>query len=226
MKKKLKQYKGRLSPAQIAAGMNAAARNACRLAEDAETMLVAKRYATAASLAILSIEEAGKVSILRVLALARSQPEADEAWKEYRSHTRKNVAWILPQLIADGARKLDDLHPLYDKESEHPFILDQIKQIGFYTDCLGKAHWSVPMEIIEEPLARMLVQTARLFARDREFTEKEIELWCQHMGPAWKRNPEWMRQAIINWYAAMQEAGLAPEGIAEINEFMEFMGSD
>ena len=64
----LPQYKGKLDPEQIAQGMNAARRNAQRLADDAKLLLSAKRYPTAASLAILSIEESGKVSILRGIA--------------------------------------------------------------------------------------------------------------------------------------------------------------
>jgi len=220
MKKKLDAYRGTLSAAQIAAGMNAAAKNARRLSEDAATLLAAGRFPTAASIAILAIEEAGKISILRTLALATSDAEAAEAWKDYRSHTRKNVAWLLPQLVAADARKLDDLRPLFDETSDHPFVLDQIKQLGFYTDCLGKAHWAIPSDIIDEGLARMLVQIAQLFARDREYTKKEVELWIEHVGPVWKKGLSWMKQAVVNWYAAMQAAGLASEGPNEMEQFI------
>lgn len=200
--------------------MNAAAKNASRLAKDAAKLLDTGSFATAASIAILSIEEAGKISILRTLALAKSDAEAAMTWKEYRSHTRKNVAWLLPQLAGSGALKLDDLRPLFDENSDHPFILDQIKQLGFYTDCLGKAHWAIPPDVIEEPLGRMLVQIAQLFARERDYTEQEVQLWIEHIGPVWKKDPAWMKQAVINWYAAMQAAGLAPEGVNEMEQFI------
>jgi len=200
--------------------MNAAAKNARRLAEDAAMLLSARRYPTAASVAILSIEEAGKVSILRALALATSDADAAETWKDYRSHTRKNVAWLLPQLAAAGARKLDDLRPLFDETSDHSFVLDHMKQLGFYTDCLGRAHWAIPVDTIDEQLAKMLVRIAQLFARDHEYTEREVELWIEHVGPVWKRNPGWMKMALANWYAAMQEAGLAPEGPNEMENFI------
>lgn len=81
-KRKLDAYQGRLSAAQIAAGMNAAENNARRLAEDAATLLGLGRFPTATALAILSIEEAGKVSILRELALARSEEELAAAWRD------------------------------------------------------------------------------------------------------------------------------------------------
>lgn len=219
-KKKLDAYRGKLSSAEIVAGMNAANANAQRLADDADMLLAAGRFPTAASLGSLSIEESGKVSILRGLATAASDSEVLEAWKSYRSHTRKNVQWQLPQLALKGARKLDDLRPLFDGESDHPFVLDHLKQLGFYTDCLGKRHWSIPNEVIDETLARMLVQTAKILVSKREVSVQEIELWILHVGSAPKNDLALMKGALVNWYAAMQEAGLHPQGINEMERFI------
>ncbi len=174
MNKKLDGYKGRLSTEQIADGMNAAEQNAERLLADAEILMKNGRFPSAAALAILSIEESGKVSILRSLAVARDDKEVSTYWRDYRSHTKKNVAWLLPQLVANGARRLEDFRPLFDEKSDHPFILDQVKQLGFYTDCLGAAHWSLPEEVIDEKLAAMLVQVARLFTKNGETTTKRL----------------------------------------------------
>jgi len=170
--------------------MNAAERNARRLLEDAETLLLARRFPSAASLAILSIEEAGKVSILRGLAVAKSAGDLAAAWKDYRSHTAKNVAWILPQLAASGARCLDDLRALYDETSDHPHVLDQLKQIAFYTDCLGQAHWTVPDEVVDGQLAEMLVGIARIFAKARVHSARAVELWIEHIGPCGSETPD------------------------------------
>lgn len=63
MQKKLDAYRGKLSTAEIAKGMTVAGRNARRLADDAVTLLAAGSFPTAASLAALAIEEAGKVSM-------------------------------------------------------------------------------------------------------------------------------------------------------------------
>ncbi len=54
-RKKLSQYAGSLDAAQIAQGINAARRNARRLAEDAKLLLETARYPSATALAILSI---------------------------------------------------------------------------------------------------------------------------------------------------------------------------
>lgn len=219
-KKKLDSYHGRLSSAEIVAGMNAATANARRLADDADILLTAGRFPTAASLASLSIEESGKVSILRSLATAASDSEVQEAWKSYRSHTRKNVQWQLPQLALQGAQKLDDLRPLFDGTSDHPFILNHLKQLGLYTDCLGNRHWSIPNEAIDETHAHMIVQTAKLLASKGDVSVQEIELWTLHVGSVPKNDFDLMKHALVNWYAAMQEAGLRPQGINEMERFI------
>lgn len=222
MAKKLDAYRGKLSSAQIADGMNAAVANARLLLEDAKILLERKRYPTATSLAILAIEEDGKTALLRYLALSTTETEIRDAWKSYRSHTQKNIAWILPELAKRGARKLDDLYALVDNESDHPYLLDHIKQIGFYTDCLGEAHWSVPIEVIDESLARGIVATAEVLvnARTSKYTTKEIDLWIENLGPVWKKDMPSMKQGIVKFYAAMQAHGLESQGPNEMESFV------
>lgn len=219
-RKKLNAFRGQLKPAQIAEGINAANTNAMQLTTDAELLFAAGSYSTASSIAILAIEEAGKTSILRSLALARTDSEANSIWKEYRTHTYKNASWILPELLANGARKLADFRSLYDKQEDHPFVLDQLKQLGFYTDCLGNAQWSKPSEAISKELSESLVLTARLLARERKCSEHEVELWIEHIGPVWKQDMRLMEQALVTWYAAMQAAGLIPNGSNSMAQFI------
>lgn len=219
--KKLPSYKGRLSLAQIAEGMTAASENAARLAQDANLLFDNGRLPTACSLAALSIEESGKVSILRSMSLARDNIELKDEWKRYRSHANKNVHWIFPQLVAGGGRKIDDFCSLFDKDAEHPYLLDQVKQLGFYTDCLGEeGHWSVPDEVIDGRLASQLVSTAQLLSSASPTSSREVELWVEHVGPAWKRDLNWMKRAVANWYHAMQREGLKPEGENGMEKFL------
>jgi AbiV family abortive infection protein len=208
---RLDQFASRLSAEQAAAGMNAAEANASRLLDDATLLLEAGRFPSAACLAILSIEEAGKVSILREIVLARSDEEAKGAWRAYRSHTKKNVTWTLPELVAQGARTLEELRPLMDPKAEHPYLLDHLKQLGFYTDCLGKAAWSTPDGVIDESLARTLVSIARVLAGRQQHTVREVELWVQHLGPVWKGELRWMKTGLQNWYQAMRTEGLSAQ---------------
>lgn len=215
----LKPYRGPLTLAQIAEGMNFATANAARLASDASLLLEHRRWPTAASVAALSIEESGKVVILRRFLLS-SKDEIGALWKEYRSHTKKNLNWIVPDLVGKGARSTEDFRPIVDKSSDHPQLLDALKQLGFYTDCLGEVHWSIPSNVVDEALARSLVATAQLLSPERKIPVRELELWVKHLGPVWKKNNEWMKKALANWYADMQAEGLAPAGANKMEAFV------
>lgn len=220
----LNSYKGRLDYGQIADGINAARRNARRLVEDARILLDKERYATAASLAVLSIEESGKQSILRQLATATTDEEVSIKWKDYRSHTKKNILWPVLDLFKSGARQLDDFLPLFEPEAEHAHLLNQVKQISFYTDCLGSVNWSEPSNVIDKQLASGLTQIADILARSGEVTAKEIELWVEHMGKV-KNNDDLIIQekALLHWYAEMQELELAPKG-GNLKDFISWLG--
>lgn len=205
-------YKGLLSLAQIAEGMNAAIRNATRLAADANALLEGGSFPTAASLAALSIEESGKVTILRRLVTERDVDGVRVVWKDYRSHTKKNSMWIIGQLVSEGARKVEDFRKIVDPGSDHMKLLDSVKQLGFYTDCLNAAHWSEPVDVVDEGLARTLVATARAVASKRPVTVRELELWARHWRPAGQRSLAEMKASVTHWYADMQTEGLAPKG--------------
>lgn len=228
-KKELDKYKGRLTAEEVADGMNAAERNAVRLSEDAELLLEGRRFPSAAALAILAIEEAGKAAILRQLSLNQDDDKArSDCWRDYRSHTKKNVSWPLPQLVARGARSLDDFSPLFSKSVDHPFLLDKVKQISLYTDCLGDVNWSEPAEVIDEELAKMLVWNARLLSKHPDTTPQEIELWIKHMkpyiGPGATANYGGAKQALLAWYIDLKEHGLATHGTDEIRAFIGGLG--
>ncbi len=216
----LSPYWGKLPPDKIAEGMNIARRNASRLASDARTMFEARHYETAAALAILAIEESGKVSILRELALATDDREAKDSWKRLRSHTAKNAMWIFPELVGRGARRLDEFAGVFDPSSDHTEVLDKLKQVAIYSDCYGKARWHEPAGTMTEGLAGHLVKTAELFASGRDITPHEIELWIEHMGPVRRRSPGWQRKALANWRAQLQAEGLEKEGEITMANFI------
>ena len=220
MKTKLKPYRGKLSAEQIVDGMNAAIRNARRLADDAQTMLDLLRYPSALALAILSIEESGKVAILRGIATAPDEQTLRSKWKDYRNHQRKNVTWIWPGLIEKGARDLDSLAVALDPNAEHPALLDQIKQLRLYTDCLGNVNWNEPEKEINKEFAFRIVATANLMATRKVVTLKEIELWIEHIKPVSGGSYEDMKEALYNWYQAMKKEGLYKEGKISVEDFI------
>ena len=206
--RRLQAYSGLLSPAETAEGINAAQRNAVSLARDARLLLGEGRFARAASLAALSVEESGKISILRALVLSGDEKEAKAEWRRYRRHTEKNRLWGFPAAVAKGVRTLDEFAFLFDADSDHPHLLDQVKQLGLYTDCLGEKHWSEPHEVINEALATQLVTTAETMSSGREVSSEEIELWVEILGPVWKGPADWMKKALSEWHRALVERGL------------------
>jgi AbiV family abortive infection protein len=189
--------------------MNAAARNAERLARDATLLFENKRYASALALAVLSIEESGKSRIFRELALARDERERRECWREYRSHTKKNQLWPLFETFMKGGRRAEDFKSLLAPEAEHAHQLDKVKQIAIYTDSYKKGHWSVPEQIVERELAQSLLTAAEVLSRHRSVTTEEIELWIQYLQPHWKTSTAASQQALFEWDKEMRRRGLA-----------------
>ena len=66
----------------------------------------------------------------------------------------------------------------------------------------------------------MLVKSADLFATKAAVTPEEMELWIAHLGPAYGAPLETMKQALLNWYRAMNDAGLLTENDTVVKEFV------
>lgn len=222
MSKNLKQWKNTLNSEQIAHGMSVASANAVRLLKDAELLFQTGSFPTACSIAILAIEEAGKISILRELSVARDGKDVKEAWRSYRSHTHKNVMWMFPSLVLSGKNTLNSLTEQLERGSEATVMLDDLKQIGFYTDCLGNRNWSVPNEVIDESAAEDILRIARILCRNRNYSKKEVDLWVKHMKPVKGAASNFEKQALNDWFIEMQAQGLIEE---HSTKFYDFIGT-
>jgi AbiV family abortive infection protein len=208
MKRRLNQYSGKLSAKQIAEGMNAARENAKRLVADARLLHDNGRHASALALAILSIEEVGKENILRGIALASNESDLKSGWRHYRSHTKKNAHWLLLNLVKSGAGFPTDFAVLFDENAEHPQLLENAKQVSFYTDCLGNSHWSVPEEVVDGDLALVIIEMAGIQTQTREITEEEIELWIQYLKPHRKGTNAEREAALLEWDKEVRRRGI------------------
>lgn len=218
-KKPLEQYYGWLTADKVAAGMNAAAKNAKRLCDDAHILFENGRYATSCSLAVLSIEESGKLSLLRSISIAPDDKHLKTAWRDYRNHQIKNASWIIGELFTKGARTLEDLKPMFDRDSDHPAILDAVKQLGFYTDCCGPSHWSEPHLAIDKELAEKIIRTAEVLLPKRETTKREIDLWITYVGRHW--GMESMFDGLKEFYQAMEREGMKLQSAADVDAFLK-----
>ncbi|HAQ00469.1 AbiV family abortive infection protein [Rhodospirillum rubrum] len=214
----LEEYRGPITPASAAEGMNAARQNALRLVFDAKLLLEAERYPTAASVAALSIEESGKLSILRTIVVLSDVNRLRDEWRRYRDHRSKNGAWILPDLARKGARHLYELAMTIERDGEHTAILNSIKQIGFYTDCYGKIHWSNPSMVIDRELANSLVKIAEILTPKNDVTVRELELWVDAIRPVYGTSE--MSNGLLRWATQMHREGLSDRTPEEYAKFV------
>lgn len=154
------------------------------------------------------------------MAIAEDEKEWLQLWKAYRSHTKKNTLWIFGQLVQKGARSLDELRLLVDPESDHPDILDQMKQLCTYTDCFTKAKWSSPEDVEVRPLAPYIVKMAEILGRPKAVTTEEIELWRKHLTPVKAAPMDAQKQAISAWFHEMKLHGLSEASPEEVENFL------
>jgi len=219
MSSRLTQYKGRLTPRQAADGIALARSNAARLITDAELLLANGRHPSASALAILAIEELGKVQAIKIIVLASDPETLKSGWKDYRNHRAKNVQWIIPKLAADGARTLQDLRLAADPTAEHTAMLDSVKQLAFYTDAYGeKGRWSEPADAVDPKFAGAIIATAKLLNRDAETTERELELWVSIVGPHYGKPT--MVAALMNYQRRLFQEGLTKTSPEELMDFI------
>lgn len=203
----ISQYRGALTPELAAKGIAVARTNAARLIADAEQLLDNERYPSALALAILAIEELGKVQIIKTILLYYDEAGLKKTWKDYRSHRAKNVQWILPSLAAEGVRTLQGLRAATDAKGDHTAMLDAIKQLAFYTDCIGPhARWSEPAEAVEPELTKAIVGVAKLLHRDRVTEVRELELWVELFAPHYEKSG--MVDALLRFQKRMFDEGL------------------
>jgi hypothetical protein len=159
--------------------------------------------------------------VLRGLAVASTDKELIARWRDYRSHTSKNSHWLLLDMFAKGARRLEDFLPLFDPTAEHPQMLDEIKQLSLYTDSFSRGQWAVPEKTVPQELVRPLLTVAEMFLRTRDVTTKEIDLWIQYLKPVWNA-PDERDKAIVEWDKEMRRCGLiTAESTISMETFMK-----
>jgi AbiV family abortive infection protein len=214
----LTQYWGDLAADGIAVGINVARRNARRLADDAKALLDLGRLPSATALAILSLEESGKPLVLRRIALASDAANLKEAWRDFRRHTVKNSHSILPDIVRGGGRSLEDFRPAVEG-GEHSQMLDAVKQIALYADCLGTGgNWSDPDVVIDRSLAEEMVGLADVMAQGPTVSVREIQLWIEHVGPHYGSAD--MARSVVAFQAALQAEGLTDTSAEQLAAFM------
>jgi AbiV family abortive infection protein len=201
--------------------MRRAGAQAGQLAQDARLLLDSGSYPTAAALAALSIEESSKSVVLRSVLAAKCTTELKRAWADYRRHGAESILWrfLSADLIKvqDGTQNvLIDLSGAMQRHNDlDSEMLNEIKQAGLYTDCVGdEPHWIEPKTTITRELAENLVNVAlsvpKVFGTAP--TTKETEIWEKHLASLSKPglSEAEIAQRVEQWVKEMIECGFLP----------------
>jgi AbiV family abortive infection protein len=202
---KLDPYRGTLNPFQIAEGIRCVKINGSRLFKDAEFLYEQKRFPSASSLAILAIEEFGKVPILRRMALATSPEEWKVCWKDFSNHLTKSLNWMVPFLIKNKEKTIEDKYQLF-KDTKEPELLNSIKQLGFYVGCYANAHWASPDKIIEQENADVAMKSALIVSMASQpspyDTPSALQEWAKQMAGCYSVDPITANNKVVEFLKA------------------------
>ncbi|MGN6381394.1 MAG: AbiV family abortive infection protein [Dyella sp.] len=193
--------------------MQHAVSNGLRLLEDARILRAGGRYPSATALALLAIEEFGKVSAIRAVFIAQNAEELRSSWRNFRSHKAKNVMWPASEMDWSKSEVLRNVFSLSNPKSPLPEFGDLVKQLSLYVDLLASGEWWVPERDVHVDLAEKFVASAEYLARICAADSKEeLELYAE----AIKRYPERTLASaeamLVYHYEQLQEAGLRPLG--------------
>jgi AbiV family abortive infection protein len=202
--------------------MALAGAQANQLARDAKCLLDTGSYPTAAALAALSIEESSKSILLRGVLAAESAPALKKAWAAYRNHGDKSVLWrflaagLIQTVAGDASGMLIDFSGSVQRYNDFDSgVLNNIKQAGLYTDCVGEEpQWVEPKSMIDKETAERLVVAAQSIAQlfCRPPTTIETALWVKHMAHLIK--PDHSETDIGNemaqWIKGLIDGGFFP----------------
>ena len=176
-----------LSPVEAANALRAARMNALDLLDTAEILYRLKRFAHSMVFSTLSIEEAGKYSIVCIIVLGNPADRA-KLWKSYRSHQAKTsylgsaiegrIRATVPEIPRDDAKKIGEGGPT-------PKQLELNKQLAVYSDCRvvsGKIETHLPQLVEWRNLAwERLCEAQALAHAMRDRTPEEFRVWLKHM---------------------------------------------
>lgn len=193
-------FTGRLSPGSAIKGVQLLQENAARLTEDAKILLQAKRYPSAAMMAVMALDELSRFFHPLMFAALHTQKQLTEGWKQFRSN-RSNFPWSIFQ------RRIDWLVPGAMSDQELNDMLSFIRALGSGADYIAPGLWLDPKELISAELAASIVGTAELFCKNT-VKPRSMEIWMEAVGSL-------PRNATIEFALKKYQAMLESEGLAE-----------
>jgi AbiV family abortive infection protein len=207
-------YRGRLNPFQISEGIRGAKNNAKRLFDDANVLSEKGRFPTACSLAVLVIEELGKLPILRRMTIAETDDQWRECWRDFSDHLAKSMSWVVPYLVKNAETPLD-LFDIQAKKKD-PELLNSLKQLGLYVGCYGRAHWSIPERVIEKDVASVVMSSATILLLGSTESELDtptaLQRWSDHMKGHFFVDALLANNLIVDFLLSARSLGIRLDG--------------
>lgn len=149
-----------ISLAMVNSGIDLMIKNATRLYSDAELLYNHKRFPTSCSLAVLSIEELGRIFVC--LKAAKTDPENKEEMKAVQKalsgHIEKQSIVQMLEAFRSKDGEIEKAYVALNKIEESHGI-NNIKQWGFYVDP-GNGIWLTPNDRVNEDHTRCLLNCA------------------------------------------------------------------
>lgn len=175
----------------------------------------ANRYARAAALFILAIEEASKPVILADIAASDTDDLRKKHWKRLWSHEAKNYAAATVDLFERRSWHPTRRMPTAEEIEKAPADFDRIKQGALYSEEDGHGGWAVPGDRVTADQARHLAELAQgatSFAKESPLqNDVGMVLWVKHCNPSVGRATPKGRQALRTFRDQAIAAGLCAE---------------
>lgn len=144
-------YRGPLSIPEIAKGMQACIENARAQYESGKLLLAKDRRGEAISAFLVAQQEAGKVWILRRMALLDEAEDKEwkACWRDFRHHSAKNLS--AQQIMAALEYPPEDgsvFWSLLEFDRDNSETLEQARQAALYVDFIGEdREWWTPDDL-------------------------------------------------------------------------------
>lgn len=129
---------------------NSIKENALSLKNDSELLLDKGSKHAASALAILAIEELGKMDLVRQIFMCREdEKELVKKWRGFRDHRSKNVLWTMYFLKKNNAT-MEDVKKTMNSKSNASQFLNDLKMACFYVDISNDGDITRPSNIIDD----------------------------------------------------------------------------
>jgi AbiV family abortive infection protein len=217
-----------LSIQKAAEGIEIIKQNSKSLLEEAELLYLNEKFARSFSLSILSIEEACKVPMIRMILIEDRSEKRNEYWKMFRSHSEKNWGLRYTKFTKESLMKFEKINLFFNNEKTISAEFDRLKQLSIYSDFGNNNDWSSPLIFIDKSIAESGISVAKTFQAEKLSiltTMPELELWVKFMKPVLKVDSQKVEEALINCITEARKLGVLSVDInpADINLFANIL---